>query len=98
MQKNKVRLVAKGYVQQPSVDFNETFAPVACIETIRMALAITTQLELQVYQLEKSAFLNGELEEEVYVEQPLGYELEGKKGKVYKLRKSLYGLKQAPRA
>ena len=66
--------MAKGYSQQPGVDFNETFSPVAHKETIRTVLAIAAQMELQVFQLDvKAAFLNGEFEEEVYVEQPLGY-------------------------
>ena len=66
--------MAKGYSQQPGVDFNETFAPVTRMETIRTVLAIAAQMELQVFQLDvKAAFLNGEFEEEVYVEQPLGY-------------------------
>ncbi|RHN42089.1 putative RNA-directed DNA polymerase [Medicago truncatula] len=99
VQKYKARLVVKGYSQQPGVDFNETFAPVVRMETIRTVLALAAQLELQVFQLDvKSTFLNGELEEEVYVKQPQGFEVEGKEGKVYKLHKALYGLKQAPRA
>ena len=66
--------MAKGYSQQPGVDFNETFAPVIRMETIRTILAIAAQMELQVFQLDvKAAFLNGEFEEAVYVEQPLGY-------------------------
>ena len=66
--------MAKGYSQQPGVDFNETFAPVTRMETIRTVLAIAAQMELQVFQLDvKAAFLNGEFEEAVYVEQPLGY-------------------------
>ena len=69
------------------------------METIRVVLAIAAQLKLQVFQLDvKSAFLNGELEEEVYVEQPQGYIIEGQENKVFRLRKALYGLKQAPRA
>ena len=69
------------------------------METIRSVLALAAQFKLQVYQLDvKSAFLNGELEEEVYVEQPQGYIIKGKEDKVYRLRKALYGLKQAPRA
>ena len=68
VQKHKARLVAKGYSQQPGVDFTETFAPVAQMETIRIVLALAAQLELSVFQLDvKSAFLNGEIEEEVYV-------------------------------
>ena len=99
IQKHKARLVAKGYSQQPGVDFNETFAPVARIETIRRVRAIFSQLELNVYQMDvKSAFLNGELKEEVHVEQPRGYEVKGKEEKVYRLNKALYGLKQAPRS
>ena len=99
IQKHKARLVAKGYSQQPGVDFNETFAPVARMETIRTFLALAAQHELPIYQLDvKSAFLNGKLEEEVYVQQPQGYIIKGKEDKVYRLRKALYGLKQAPRA
>ena len=67
------------------------------METIRVVLAIAAQLKLQVFQLDvKSTFLNGELEEEVYVEQPQGYIIEGQENKVFRLRKALYGLKQAP--
>lgn len=69
------------------------------METIRTVLALAAQLQLPVYQLDvKSAFLNGELKEEVYVEQPQGYVIKGKEDKVYRLVKALYGLKQAPRA
>ena len=99
IQKYKARLVAKGYSQQPGIDFNETYAPVVRMETIRSVLALAAQFKLQVYQLDvKLAFLNGELEEEVYVEQPQGYIIKGKEDKVYRLQKALYGLKQAPQA
>lgn len=80
------------------MNFNKTFALVARMETIRTVLALAAQLELQVFQLDvKTAFLNGELEEYVYVKQPQGFETKGKEEKVYKLHKALYGLKQTPR-
>ena len=69
VQKHRARLVANGYSQQPEIDFTETFAPVVRMETIRSVLAIAAQFQLPVYQLDvKSAFLNGELQEKVYVE------------------------------
>ncbi|KAM1689141.1 hypothetical protein EV2_037740 [Malus domestica] len=99
VQKNKARLVAKGYSQKPGVDFNETFAPVARLDTIRTLIALAAQKEWKLFQLDvKSAFLNGTLHEEVYVDQPQGFEVQGQEDKVYKLKKALYGLKQAPRA
>lgn len=97
--KYKARLVAKGYAQQHGIDYTEVFAPVARWDTIRMILALAAQNGWCVYQLDvKSAFLHGELNEDVFVEQPQGYEKKGEEHKVYKLRKALYGLKQAPRA
>ena len=97
IQKHKARLVAKGYSQQEGVDYEETFSPVARFETVRTLLALDAQLSWYVYQFDvKSAFLNGELEEEVYVSQPKGFIISGKEEQVYKLNKALYGLKQAP--
>ncbi|CAL2273056.1 unnamed protein product [Prunus armeniaca] len=99
IQKHKTRLVAKGYTQKPEVDFNETFAPVARLDIIRTLIALATQKNWKLFQLDvKSAFLNGVLKEEAYIEQPEGFEVKGAKDKVYKLRKALYGLKQVPRA
>ncbi|KAM1775099.1 hypothetical protein ACFX12_044389 [Malus domestica] len=99
VQKNKPRLVAKGYSQKPGVDFNETFAPVARLDTIRTLIALTAKKGWKLHQLDvKSAFLNGVLEDEVFVEQPQGFTSQEFPEKVYKLRKALYGLKQAPRA
>ena len=99
VQRKKARLVAKGYAQQPGIDFQETFAPVARLDTVRALIALAAQKGWLLYQLDvKSAFLNGELIEEVYVEQPQGFVAKGEEDKVYKLRKALYGLKQAPRA
>lgn len=97
--KHKARLVVKGYAQIFGVDFFDTFAPVARQDTIRMLLAIAAQKGWKICQLDvKSAFLNGFLEEEIYVEQPEGFLVKGHEDKVYLLKKALYGLKQAPRA
>ncbi|GJU77038.1 ribonuclease H-like domain, reverse transcriptase, RNA-dependent DNA polymerase [Tanacetum coccineum] len=97
--KHKARLIAKGYVQKPRVDFDEVFAPVARIETIRILLALASSHGWKVHHLDvKSAFLHGRLEEEVYVTQPEGYVKANHPAKVYKLSKALYGLRQAPRA
>ncbi|CAL2276266.1 unnamed protein product [Prunus armeniaca] len=99
LDKHKARLVAKGYAQQYGVDYTEVFAPVARMDTIRMIIALAAQRGWTVYQLDvKSAFLHGELNEDVFVEQPRGYEKKDSPNKVYKLKKALYGLKQAPRA
>ncbi|CAL9004505.1 unnamed protein product [Prunus brigantina] len=99
IQKNKAKLVAKGYAQKPGIDYNETFAPVARLDTIRTLIALAAKNNWKLYQLDvKSAFLNGVLEEEVYIEQPDEFLVKGKEDKVYKLHKALYGLKQAPRA
>ncbi|KAG7553438.1 GAG-pre-integrase domain [Arabidopsis thaliana x Arabidopsis arenosa] len=97
--KYKARLVAKGYVQRYGVDFEEVFAPVARIETIRFILALAASNGWEVHHLDvKTAFLHGELKEVVFVGQPEGFEIKGSETKVYKLHKALYGLKQAPRA
>ncbi|KAH0711345.1 hypothetical protein KY289_007304 [Solanum tuberosum] len=99
LQKHKAHLMAKGYAQQYGVDFEETFSLVARFETVRLVLALAAQLQWAVYQFDvKSASLNGDLQEEVYVTQLDGFIKEGDETKVYKLKKVLYGLKQAPRA
>ncbi|PWA81315.1 ribonuclease H-like domain, Reverse transcriptase, RNA-dependent DNA polymerase [Artemisia annua] len=97
--KHKARLVAKGYIQEHGIDFEEVFAPVARMETIRLLLAIAANNKWEVHHLDvKSAFLHGDLKEEVYVSQPEGFIEKENSGKVYRLIKALYGLKQAPRA
>jgi hypothetical protein len=97
--KFKARLVVKGYAQVYGVDYSDTFAPVARMDTIRLLLAVAAHRNWKVFQLDvKSAFLNGVLQEEIYVEQPAGFVVQGKADKVYLLKKALYGLKQAPRA
>ncbi|CAL2254019.1 unnamed protein product [Prunus armeniaca] len=99
IQKHKARLVVKGYAQKPGIDFNETFAPVARLDTIRTHIALAAQKGWKLYQLDvKSAFLNGVLKEEVYVDQLDGFVTTNYEDKMYKLKKALYGLKQAPRA
>ncbi|KAJ9561595.1 hypothetical protein OSB04_006755 [Centaurea solstitialis] len=97
--RNKARLVTKGYCQQEGIDYDETFAPVARIEAIRIFLAYAAYKNMTVYQMDvKCAFLNGVLQEEVYVEQPEGFVDPRYPNHVYVLDKALYGLKQAPRA
>jgi hypothetical protein len=96
---NKARLVCKGYAQVEGIDYEKTFAPVAILEAIRMFLAFSSYRKFKVYQMDvKSTFLNGNLEEEVYIEKPDGFQLTNKRDYVCKLNKALYGLKQAPRA
>jgi hypothetical protein len=95
--RNKARLVAKGYSQVEGLDFGETYAPVARLESIRILLSYATYHGFKLYQMNvKSAFLNGPIKEEVYVEQPPGFEDSEYPNYVYKLSKALYGLKQAP--
>jgi hypothetical protein len=97
--RNKARLVAKGYSQVEGLDFDETYAPVARLESIRILLAYATYHGFKLYQMDvKSAFLKGPIKEEVYVEPPPGFEDSEYPNHVYKLSKALYGLKQAPRA
>ena len=95
--KYKARLVAKGYKQEFGVDYKEVFAPVARLDTIRLVIALAAQHSWPVFQLDvKSAFLHGDLQEHVFIDQPPGYIKLGSEHKVYKLKMALYGLKQAP--
>jgi hypothetical protein len=97
--RNKGRLVAKGYSQVEGLDFDETYAPIARLESIQILLAYATYHGFKLYQMDvKSAFLHGPVKEEVYVEQPPGFENSDYPTHVYKLSKVLYGIKQAPRA
>ena len=96
---HKVLLVAKGYVQRAGIDFDEVFALVARIESVRLLLALAAHRGWEVHHMDvKSAFLNGVLKEEVYVSQPAGFVVDGAEHKLLRLRKALYGLKQVPRA
>ncbi|WVZ94169.1 LOW QUALITY PROTEIN: hypothetical protein U9M48_040095 [Paspalum notatum var. saurae] len=97
--RNKARLVVQGFCQKEGIDYEETFAPVARLEAIRILLAFAVSKGFKLQQMDvKSAFLNEFTEEEVYVRQPPGFESARFPDRVYKLRKALYGLKQAPRA
>nr|GEU45101.1 retrovirus-related Pol polyprotein from transposon TNT 1-94 [Tanacetum cinerariifolium] len=97
--RNKARLVAKGYAQKEGIDFEESFALVACLEVVWIFIAYAAHKYFPIYQMDvKTAFLNGPLKEEVYVAQPEGFVDPDHLENVYRLRKALYGLKQAPRA
>ena len=95
----KARLVAKGYNQRQGVDFDETFSPVAMLKSIRILLAIAAYYDYEIWQMDvRTAFLNGFIEETIYMQQPVGYVTSGDSHKVCKLHRSIYGLKQASRS
>lgn len=99
MTRNKARLVAQGYTQVEGLDFDETFALVARLDSIRLLLGVACILKFKLFHIDvNSAFLNGYLHEEFYVEQPNGFIDPNFPNHVYKLKKVMYGLKQAPRA
>ncbi|KAG9444920.1 hypothetical protein H6P81_016260 [Aristolochia fimbriata] len=98
VQRYKARLVVKGFGQREGIDFHDIFAPVVKMTSIRTILSIVAVKGLYLEQLDvKTAFLDGDLEEEIYMRQPAGFEVIGKESWVCKLKRSLYGLKQAPR-
>ncbi|KAG7556890.1 Integrase catalytic core [Arabidopsis suecica] len=99
IERYKARLVARGFTQKYGEDYLDTFAPVAKLHTVRVVLSLATNLEWDLWQMDvKNAFLQGELEEEVYMRPPPGLEDKEAPGKVLKLNKAIYGLKQSPRA
>jgi hypothetical protein len=96
VERYKARLVAKGYTQKEGEDFFDTYSPVARLTTIRSLIVVTASYGLIIHQMDvKTAFLNGELDEEIYMDQPEGFIADGQENKVCMLIKSLYGLKQA---
>jgi hypothetical protein len=99
IEKYKARFVARGFSQREGIDYEETFSPVARYTSIRTIIALASKMKWKLYQMDvKTTFLNGVIKEEVYIEQPQGFEVEDRKSHVCKLKKALYGLKQAPRA
>lgn len=94
----KARLVAKRYTQQEGIDYDETFSPVSKFNSIRLILAMVTGLDLKLHQMDvKTTFLNGKLDEEIYMQQSVGFVEKGQEDKVCHLQKSIYGLKQSSR-
>jgi hypothetical protein len=99
IEKYKARFVARGFSQKEGIDYEEIFAPVARYTSIRTIIALAAKMKWKLHQMDvKTAFLNGVIEEEVYIEKPQGFEVEDWKSHVCRLKKALYGLKQAPRA
>ena len=99
METFKARLVAKGYTLKKGLDYEETFSPVAMLKSIRILLSIVACLDYEIWKMDvKTAFLNGYLEQSIYMMQPEGFVAKGQQQKVYKLLRSIYGLKQASRS
>jgi hypothetical protein len=99
VKKYKARFVARGFSQVEGIDYEETFAPVARYTSIRTIIALAASMGWKLHQMDvKTAFINGEIEEEVYIEQPEGFVIHDEKSHMCRLKKAMYGLKHAPRA
>jgi hypothetical protein len=98
IEKYKARIVARGFSQKEGIDYEEKFTPMARYTLIRTIIALAAKMKWKLHQMDvKTTFLNGVIKEEVYIEQPQGFEVEDRKSHVYRLKKALYRLKQAPR-
>jgi len=98
IERYKARLVAKGFTQKDGINYKETFSPVSKKDSFRIIMALVAHYDLELHQMDvKTAFLNGDLEEDVYMDQPVRFAEEGKEHMVCKLKRSIYGLKQASR-
>ena len=98
IEKHKTRFMARGFSQKEGIDYEETFAPVARCTSIRSVLSLATVMKWKIHKMDvKTAFLNGVMEKEVYMQQPLSFKTHDRETHVCKLNKDLYGLKQAPR-
>ena len=98
IERYKARLVAKGFTQKEGIDYKETFSPVSSKDSLRIVMALVAHYDLELHQMDvKTAFLNGDVEETIYMVQPEGFETKGSEHLVCKLKKSIYGLKQASR-
>ena len=98
IERYKARLVARGFDQKFGTDYDETFCPVILLESLRTLVALSTQNGLELHHVDvQTAFLNGTLQEEVYMQQPVGYRKRGKEHLVCRLKKSIYGLIQSSR-
>ena len=98
MKQHKARHVAQGFLQKHGVDYDETFCPVVSFESVQIVITMAAKHDLKLHQLDiTTAFLNGELNEDIYMKQPEGFEVKGKEHLVCKLNRSLYGLKQSSR-
>jgi hypothetical protein len=99
VEKYKARFVARGFSQIEGIDYDETFAPITSYSSIRSILALSAQMSWRIHHMDvKTVFLNGIIEEEVYIEQPEAFETFDRESHVCRLKRALYGLKQAPRS